>query len=277
MREELMFTKPDDLHISHGMAKDAIFILQDEYKKKRLENRLCFENDYIPENIITLYYYYVKSCEYKVMVHDYKRLFIENESIIEPNVTKEEKIGLGLIYDYLKKYDFNNEKINIFVESLKLHCMLYAACPHPEFGGKLRTGNARLKDVDYEVPPADVARAKFQHYLYKKIDIDENNILDYIDGSIRVVVDLIKLQPFIDGNKRTFRALLNLLLGKIGIPPIYISSEEKDIYRTSLIDAIITGNYENITKFYYYKICDSIVELDLMNAHKKDVPKRNRI
>ena len=57
--------------------------------------------------------------------------------------------------------------------------------------------------------------------------------------------------------------LLNLLLKKIGLPPIYIEPEEVKEYKRVLFVAIVENDYDPIIKFYYYKICDSIIELDI--------------
>jgi len=89
------------------------------------------------------------------------------------------------------------------------------------------------------------------------------------------MVDLIKLQPFLDGNKRTFRALLNLLLKKVGIPPIYIKQEEREVYKRELLKAIIEADYSGIIRFYYFKIADAIVSLDIY-SDKDDLVYRNR-
>lgn len=93
--------------------------------------------------------------------------------------------------------------------------------------------------------------------------LNENDIFSYIEGCIVLTVKLIKAQPFIDGNKRPFRALLNLLFKKIDIPPIYIETFEIPEYKNCLLKAMIDDSYDSIIKFYYYKICDSIVELDV--------------
>ncbi len=82
------------------------------------------------------------------------------------------------------------------------------------------------------------------------------------------------MQPFIDGNKRTFRALLNLLLKKIKIPPINIEIEETSIYKDALLEAIIRNDYSRIINFYYYKICDAIITLDIENLTELEDLKR---
>lgn len=270
MKERRVFTKPTSVIMKPEEAKEIIITLTDGYKKKKIENRLYNEEDYIPENIIIMYYYFINRNNYQFIVKNYKKKYIDNESVVEPGVTKCERKGLGLVYDYISNYDFSNKEPNIFVESLIMHSKLYSKCPHPEFGGTIRTSPVKLVGSSYEVPSASEAGRIFQSYVTKKMDINSDYILDYIDEAIKTTIDLIKIQPFEDGNKRTFRALLNLLLGRIGIPPIYIREDETEIYRKELLKAIESDNYTRMTRFYYYKICDSIVELDFNRIKDKN-------
>ena len=56
---------------------------------------------------------------------------------------------------------------------------------------------------------------------------------------------------------------MNLLFKKIEIPPIYIETHERDLYKEYLFEAIKFEEYSNLIYFYYLKICDAISELNL--------------
>jgi len=269
-REDNMFACP--VNIAGSDAREMILELQKGYKQRKSEERLYNLEDYIPENIIALYLSYIEKRDFKLIVQNYKKSFIQNEAIVEPGVTPEEREGLGLIYDYIMGYDFSRKEPNIFIEGLTIHGKLYSKCPFPGFGGSLRNDQAVLNDTAYEVPSAQDAKKFFQDFVFKKydIDVDINGIFKYIDEMIKNTVDLIKYQPFPDGNKRTFRAILNLMFARIGIPPVYIRQEEREVYKNELLKAIIDGDYTGITRFYYYKICDSIVELDVGHVKSKE-------
>jgi prophage maintenance system killer protein len=127
-----------------------------------------------------------------------------------------------------------------------------------------------LLDTPYDVTPGSEVMTEFNKYIQKKIVLDnDTKIFDYIMECIDVMVDLIKLQPFNDGNKRTCRAVLNLLLKQIGIPPIYIKQEEREVYKTELLNAICNHDYSGLYQFYFYKIADSIVSLDIKGEDNK--------
>ena len=262
--------------MSNDEARDTIIKLAEGYKRRKKDNRLYSEEDNIPNTIIRIYYNSVIKPHFKKMVETYKRAYIYNESRVEEQLTKAEKMGLGEVYDYISNFDYEHDKFNIFVCSMVIHQLLYSKCPNKSFGGELRSCNAMLKDTNYEVINPEEAKKLFNDF----IPADKNNIifqplvnddiLGYINVCVQTTVDLIKWQPFNDGNKRTFRALLNLMLKRIDIPPIYIDTKEVGEYKEALLDAIVKNNYKPITRFYYYKICDAIMELDVNNSEIKE-------
>lgn len=140
--------------------------------------------------------------------------------------------------------------------------------------GGLRDTNAMLYDSDIEVPEPREAMKYMNSFIASSKEIitnmDNMNIFDYIEEAVKITTDLIRVQPFPDGNKRTFRALLNLMLKRKKLPPIYVETEEKEEYKELLMEAL-KGKYDRINKFYFYKICNSIVELDLNYKNKISV------
>ncbi len=57
----------------------------------------------------------------------------------------------------------------------------------------------------------------------------------------------VKIHPFVDGNGRTGRLLLNFELMKAGYPPAVIRKEDRVAYYDALDDACVTGVYDGIT------------------------------
>lgn len=58
----------------------------------------------------------------------------------------------------------------------------------------------------------------------------------------------VKIHPFIDGNGRTGRLLLNFDLMKLGYPPAVIRKEDRLAYYDALDAACVSGNYDAITQ-----------------------------
>lgn len=136
------------------------------------------------------------------------------------------------------------------------------------FGGSLRKGPVRLNDFDVKIPDASDACIMFNEYLQperiKEYEDALNNpdIFEYIRYCVKTTADLIAIQPFGDGNKRTFRTLLNLMFKKRNLPPVYIVKKERKAYHDALEKAVCKKDYEDLIDFYYFKICDSIYKLD---------------
>nr|WP_049772644.1 Fic family protein [Acetohalobium arabaticum] len=58
----------------------------------------------------------------------------------------------------------------------------------------------------------------------------------------------LKIHPFIDGNGRTARLLLNFELMKNGYPPVIIRNDDRASYYETLDKAHTTDDYEDFIK-----------------------------
>ncbi len=135
------------------------------YQRRKEENNLYDVEGNIPKNIIRTYYHFVKKPEFHLLIDQYKRNYIYNEARVERNVTMEEQLGLGEIYDYICTFDFSKDYFNLFVTSLLLHQKLYSKCAYPEFGGKLRDDTAYLLNTSIEVMDANEAKKYFNSLI----------------------------------------------------------------------------------------------------------------
>lgn len=68
-----------------------------------------------------------------------------------------------------------------------------------------------------------------------------------IERAAELHTRFVKIHPFVDGNGRTGRLLLNLELMKAGYPPAVIRKEDRLVYYDALDNACVSGNYDGIT------------------------------
>ena len=175
--------------------------------------------------------------------------------------------------EHIKKESKLEKNLEKYQQAQKLEKEVKAMSYKTKIGGQLRNNNnddeVRLNKVDIDIPKPEEALKLMNEYLSKeKVDefncaFQSENVIEYISYCVKETTKLIKIQPFFDGNKRTFRALLNLMFKAKGLPPVYIRTGEREAYKKALYNAMKYEDYSYITDFYLFKICDSIYELDV--------------
>lgn len=106
--------------------------------------------------------------------------------------------------------------------------------------------NYKNERVDFAAP-ADVPDAMHKlvnwvNVQKEKIERKDKDALHPLQLAFRFHLDYISIHPFYDGNGRTARIFTNLILIAYGYPPIYIKTEEKNIYYQYLADIQAYGD-----------------------------------
>lgn len=253
------------------VAREFISMAFEGYKKRKRMGTLYDVGKEIPCLLIYTYYSYIDHPSFVEIYDQFKRRYILNENKLEEVHNKKEREGLGLVYDFLSEFGEKNW-VNIYL-ILQIHQILYSKVDHPEFGGSFRTENCFISSSDvpttsYDMISSEIAALypEFEKLVARSKEIETNknamDLINYIDDVIKLKCKLIKIHPFKDGNGRTCRALLNLMFKLVNLPPVYVQHKEKEEYIKAMDSAIRLNDYGAIQGFYYYKICDSIVELD---------------
>ena len=239
----------------------------------------------LPTELIKMYYDLNPT---EVVFDNLKKSFIKkyviNESALEGvnDLTlhgKEEIEGFKEMYIFMHSLEFN-DKFDIF--SLKdLNAKLFSCTPYPEFGGNFRREFAHLSGVK-----SDLCDWSYIYQRLLELDSDVSTLRElspiiknscnaearivYLDKCVELGCKLIKVHPFSDGNGRTIRCFINKLLEDVGFPSVYVKSQEREEYLTVMNRALDFEDYKDIKMFYHYKICDSIIELDINNMDDKN-------
>lgn len=263
-------------------ARIYINLMFDGYEKRKQEHRLFDIEDKVPKTIILTYYscithpmfgkIYDKFKDKYISDKNFKERYLYNENKLEEVHTKEEQQGLRLVYDYIQKKE-NFDDISLYTLS-DIHEILYSKTPFPEFGGKYRKDERFLPNTGIDiVSPSlivhemNLLKPEISSLVQDGIELGKHNnphkILSYIDRCVELNCKLIKIHPFGDGNGRSVRAFINLLFRLANIPPVYIQNKERQKYGEAMQYALGEENLTRIKQFYLYKICDSIISLDV--------------
>ena len=114
-----------------------------------------------------------------------------------------------------------------------------------ENAGKYRKENVTIKGATH-IPPDYLKVPE----LMEKLILTYNTWSEYhpIIQAALLHGELVKIHPFVDGNGRTSRLLMNLVLMNNGYNPVIIKKESRLKYYEALDKAHITGNYTDFVK-----------------------------
>ncbi len=124
--------------------------------------------------------------------------------------------------------------------------------------GKYRDENVKIKGATH-IPP---------DYLIVP-ELMEKLIINYEDWKkyhpiIRAALlhgELVKIHPFVDGNGRTSRLVMNLSLMNSGYLPVIVKKEKRLEYYNALDKAHITGDYTDFVKLV------NELEIEMLNKY----------
>lgn len=241
------------------------------YIDRKHKGILYSKNQTLPKELIKLYYELdVDDRHLDELKEQFVNHYIDCECILEDTHSNFERDGLKEMYDYIHSDEINNN-FDIYT-LLELHRKLYSKAPYPDAGGFIRNAPAHLNDVAIDLSPYYMIRQELKELdvevkelleLGKIVSKNPTRIFEYIERCVMLKCQLIKIHPFFDGNGRSIRGFINKLFLNAGLPSIYIYADESMQYKKAMGQALGDGDYTHIIDFCYYKICDSIFELDI--------------
>lgn len=137
---------------------------------------------------------------------------------------------------------------------LQIHALILKKIDD-ENAGRYRNVAVRIRGADIILPnPLKVPELMEEFFVWLH---DKN-----IDHPAMIAADahlkLVSIHPFVDGNGRTARLLLSLLLMQTGYPPALVRKEDRDIYIDSIEKAQLTNQREDYYKVIYRAIDRSL-------------------
>ncbi len=116
---------------------------------------------------------------------------------------------------------------------------VWDVAPHPHATDAEAPGNFREHDIAAlpggMVPPSHVlVPARVRDWLDEVAALRGEDAPHLMDRLARVHAGFEQVHPFLDGNGRTGRLLLNLVLGRLGFPPAVVYRRDRERYLRAL-------------------------------------------
>ena len=207
-------------------------------------------------------------CYYSGKIEGNTYTYVETEALLKDGITSEKKYEdakmLKNLYNtFISELEYinkGNNKEAIDERTLfRIYQSISTGLVSNEESGSLRTRGVRISGTEY-IPPKDLhdIRAKLNEILYQ-----QEQYTNPLERAVYLHCNIAKLQPFIDGNKRTSRMVESIALMNADIIPVY-SSKDADIlnYRKGLIAFYETGNYSPYADYFLNKQVERIKEIE---------------
>ena len=129
------------------------------------------------------------------------------------------------------------------IDILSIHGLVLRSI-EDDFAGRLRNGGVRISGANFMPPNAN----KVSDLLDELIEFVNTNPLGLNDIELATIYHhkLVWIHPFFDGNGRTVRLSMNLLLMRCGFPPAIVLKNDRKKYYEALNQAN-NGNYQKLT------------------------------
>lgn len=207
-------------------------------------------------------------CYYSAKIEGNTYTYVETEALLKDNITstkryEEAKMLKNLYNTFVSelRYIHNDKNIELINEQtlFRVHKLISQDLVYSEESGSLRSRAVRISGTQF-TPPSDLVEIKFK---LAEIFYYQDKIKNPLEQAVFLHCNLAKLQPFIDGNKRTVRMIESISLMNNGIIPIYSTKEEDIInYRSALIEFYETNNYDLYVEYFLNKQYERIIELE---------------
>ena len=210
-----------------------------------------------------------KLCYYSGRIEGNTYTYVETEALLKDGITSEKKYEdakmLKNLYNtFISELEYiHQEKNKEIIDErtlFRLHQSISTGLVSNEESGFLRTRAVRISGTDY-APPKDLQeiKSKLGEILYEQ-DVYTNPL----EKAVFLHCNIARLQPFIDGNKRTSRMIESVVMMNADIIPVY-SAKDADIlnYRKGLIRFYETGDYTKYSDYFLNRQLERIKEIDI--------------
>lgn len=162
---------------------------------------------------------------------------IKGKSLREHFEAKNHETAIHKLYQLL-----NNNYVLNAKDILDIHGLVLRSI-EDEYAGRIRNAGVRISGANF-VPPNARKASLYLDELINYINTNPQK-LNPIELTTVFHHKFVWIHPFFDGNGRTVRLVMNLLLMRHGFPPAIILANDRAKYYTALNQAN-TGNYSKL-------------------------------
>lgn len=162
---------------------------------------------------------------------------VKGKSLKEHFEAKNHEKAINYLFSIVKE-DYQLRSIDI----LTLHSLVLNMIEE-DFAGRIRNGGVRISGANFIPPNAN----KVSDLLDELVHFVNTNPLHLNDIELATIFHhkFVWIHPFFDGNGRTVRLVMNLLLMRKGFPPAIILYNDRKKYYEALNQAN-NGNYQKL-------------------------------
>lgn len=193
--------------------------------------------------------------ETKVVIED--GITIAGKSLKEHDEVRGHSAAFDVLYELSQQRNFAESDI------LQLHRVLYQRIDEKQ-AGAYRTSDVIITGTDY-LPPTGVHVPQAMVSFARELDTLQG-ALHTVELAAHVHRELVMIHPFIDGNGRVARLLMNLVLLQGGFPIAVIPPVVRADYIAALVQ-VNKGNMQDFTNFISTMVYEALKDYARILEH----------
>ncbi len=208
-------------------------------------------------------------CYYSGKIEGNTYTYVETETLLKDGITPEKryedaKMLKNLHNTFVGELEYINKGQNqepIDERTLfRIHSTISDGLVSTEERGQLRSRPVRISGTEYISPKS---KEDIMQHL-GMILFDQEKYDNPLERAVFLHCNIARIQPFIDGNKRTSRMVESIVMMNANLIPIY-SAKDADIlhYRRGLIAFYETGDYEQYADYFLDRQLERLKEVEI--------------
>ncbi|GHT43649.1 cell division protein [Bacteroidia bacterium] len=213
-------------------------------------------------------------CYYSGKIEGNTYSYVETEALLKDGITSiksydDAKMLKNLYNTFVSILEIikKESKFEITEFHIKsIHSSLTDGLPEDRQRGMFRTLPVRINGTSYQpLKDEELIKEEFNNILERQ-ELYSNPL----EKAVYAHCNFARLQPFLDGNKRTARMIESIILMNSNLIPVY-SSKEEDIlaYRKGLVGYYESCSYTQYTEYFLNKQIARINEISEGNDQYK--------